>query len=333
MFYASLTFVAGVLMLLLARSLSKHYIVASMGNQLIPTYGFFQAGAHIVGLAIFLSLMPSSKFLFLFLFFISFVCFPAAALSARIVCGMTDYWDRFIRHPIEFIFKADRYSAFGGVIGGLLSYLIAILVFHLPTGLWVIDAFCFGFIGGEIFGRIGCHANGCCYGKPVENDSRASRLLQVKYTNKLQKAVWHGGHAERWIYAAPLCMAFLNLLLICLLLALAGVTEVPAGFLGGLGLMLYPYCRLINDLGLRADRQGMGKSFTYIFLPVLFAWGFYSILQFLRSPVSTPFTFNPANLKDPYVIAVLIFDYLALLVIYGGGVEFSKKDVVLRETV
>lgn len=331
MAYASLTFAVGVLTLLWARSLSKHYIVATIGNRLIPTYGFFQAAGHIVGLAIFLMLVPASKFLFLFL--ISFVCFPAAALFARIVCGITDYWDTFKRHPIDFIFKADRYSAFGGVIGGLLSYLIAIFVFHVPTGLWVTDAFCFGFIGGEIFSRVGCHANGCCYGKPADNDSKAARLLQVKYENKLQKAVWHGGHAERWLYAAPLCMAFMNLLLICLLMALAGMIALPAGFLGGLGLMLYPYCRLINDLGLRTDRQGLGKSFTYIFLPVLFVWGFYSFLQSLLSPAVPPFTFNPANLKDPYVIAVLVIEYLALLVIYGGGVEFSKKDVVVRETV
>lgn len=330
MAYAFLTFAAGVLALLWARSLSKHYIVATVGDRLIPTYGFFQAGGHIVGLAIFLTLVPSSKFLFLSL--ISFVCFPAAALTARIVCGITDYWDRFKRHPIEFIFKADRYSAFGGVIGGLLSYLIAVAAFDAPSGLWVTDAFCFGFIGGEIFSRLGCHANGCCYGKPAEQDSKAPRLLQVKYTNKLQKAVWHGGHDGRWLYAAALCMAFMNLLLICLLMALAGMIELPAGFLGGLGLMLYPYCRLINDLGLRTDRKGLGKSFTYIFLPVLFAWGFYSLMQSLRSAGAPPFAFHPANLKDPYIIAVLLFDYLALLIIYGGGVEFSKKDVVLRET-
>jgi prolipoprotein diacylglyceryltransferase len=330
MAYASLTFAAGVLMLLLARSLSRHYIVATVGDRLIPTYGFFQAGGHIVGLVIFLTLVPSSKSLYLFL--ISFVCFPAAALSARVVCGITDYWDRFKRNPIEFVFKADRYSAFGGVIGGLLSYLIAVFAFRVPTGLWVIDAFCFGFIGGEIFSRLGCHANGCCYGKPADNDSRAARLLQVRYTNQLQKAVWHGGHGGRWLYAAPLCMAFMNLLLVCLLVALAGEAALPAGFLGGLGLMLYPYCRLINDLGLRTDRQGMGKSFTYIFLPVLFAWGFYAFLQSLRAPAAPPFAFHPANLKDPYVVAVLLFVYLVLLVIYGGGVEFKKKDVVLRET-
>lgn len=331
MAYASLIFVAGVLTLLLARSLSKHYIVGTMGDRLIPTYGFFQAGGHIVGLTIFLTLVPSSTFLFLFL--ISFVCFPAAALSARVVCGITDYWDTFKRHPIDFIFKADRYSAFGGVIGGLLSYLIAIFAFDVPSGLWVTDAFCFGFIGGEIFSRLGCHANGCCYGKPApESESGAARLLQVRYVNKLQKAVWHGGHDGRWLYSAPLCMAFMNLLLLCLLIALAGETALPAGFLGGLGLMLYPYCRLVNDLGLRTDRQGLGKSFTYIFLPVLFVWGFFSLLQSLRTPAAPPFTFNPANLQDPYIIGVLLFGYLALLVIYGGGVEFSKKDVVLRET-
>lgn len=34
--------------------------------------------------------------------------------------------------------------------------------------------------------------------------------MQVKYTNQLQKAVWHGGHGGRQLYAAPPCMALLH---------------------------------------------------------------------------------------------------------------------------
>lgn len=320
---AILTFSLGLVLVILAKPLSDHYLVGVVGQRLVPTYAFFQSAGHITGLVIFLAFVPDDHRL-LFLLLVSFVIYPVTAFSARAVCGITDYWPEFRSAPLDFILRADRYSAFGGLVGGLGAYAVAVLVFNVPFGPWVTDGFCFGLLGGEAVSRLGCHANGCCYGRPTVSNNWVVRILATRYTNKLQKAVWHGGFDSRPIYAAPLCLAVLNLIVLSLLIVVGSGNDVPAGFAGGLGLMLYPYCRLINDL-LRVDRIGAGKHFTYVFLPVLFSFGFVSLIWSLKG--TSPFLFNLNYLKTPFVVGILALEYLLFAFVYGGGVEFSKKDL------
>jgi prolipoprotein diacylglyceryltransferase len=322
---ALITLIAGLVLLAAAKPISNHFMLGSLGGRLIPTYALFQAGGHIAGLAIFLALTPS-EFRLLYLRLVCFVLFPAAAISARAVCGITDYWPRFRWDPVDFIFRADRYSAFGGLAGALIAYAAAVAFFHVPFGLWVADAFCFGLLGGEFVSRLGCHANGCCYGKPAPGASGLSEMFTVTYRDEFQKAVWHGGFGATRIYAAPLCMSALNLAALCLLLLIAGLTQPPAGLLGGIGLMLYPYCRLVNDF-LRVDRSGMGKTFTFLFLPCLFACGFVALLSTLP-PATAGDRIAPdfGALGAPRVYALLAIEYLLLVFIYGAGAEFKPGD-------
>jgi len=323
---ALVTFVAGIVLIAAAKPISGLYLLGFWGGRPVPTYAILQAGGHIVGLAIFVALTPQD-YRDLYLRLICLVLFPAAAISARVICGMTDYWPRFRQAPIGFILHADRYSAFGGLTGALAAYAIAVAVFHVPFGAWVIDAFCFGLLGAEIVSRLGCHANGCCYGKPVLTEARIARWFSVVYRDELQKAVWHGGLGGRSIYAAPLCIGVLNLILICLLLVIASLCKPPAGLLGGIGLMLYPYCRLVNDF-LRVDRNGMGKTFTYLFLPVLFACGFIAFATSFQSPAPPRTLPDFAALGDPKVYVFLVVEYILLVAAYGWGVEFKQSDRV-----
>jgi prolipoprotein diacylglyceryltransferase len=315
---------SGCLIIKILAPCSKRYVLGIIGDKLILTYGIFQAAGHVIALAAFLMLIPSGFTLF-FLFFVSFICYPASALTARSICGITDYWVTFKEHPWTFITKAEKYSAFGGLVGGIGSYLIGVFFFDFPIGYWFLDAFCFALLIGEFFSRLGCHINGCCYGRLIKQDNK-QWALSVIYENPLQKAVWHGNLKGRAIYAAPLYMCLTNLILICVLIFVAQETSPQSGFIGALGCLLFPYCRLINEY-LRTDRQGVGKLFTYVILCIIFMIGYAVLLQSLRLWASSSFTFSPGNVVDPIVGIILAFDYAIIFVIYAVAVQFHRQDV------
>ncbi len=56
---------------------------------------------------------------------------------------------------------------YGGLIGGFLTVVILIRLYKLP--FWkVADALAAGLALGQAFGRQGCFAAGCCWGKPTD---------------------------------------------------------------------------------------------------------------------------------------------------------------------
>jgi phosphatidylglycerol---prolipoprotein diacylglyceryl transferase len=56
---------------------------------------------------------------------------------------------------------------YGGLIGGFLAVAIIVRLYKLP--FWkVADAFAPGVALGQAFGRQGCFAAGCCWGKPTD---------------------------------------------------------------------------------------------------------------------------------------------------------------------
>ncbi len=56
---------------------------------------------------------------------------------------------------------------YGGLIGGFLAVVILIRLYKLP--FWkVADALAAGLALGQAFGRQGCFAAGCCWGKPTD---------------------------------------------------------------------------------------------------------------------------------------------------------------------
>lgn len=66
---------------------------------------------------------------------------------------------------------------YGGFIGGFVALLILIRFYKLPF-LKVADAFAPGVAIGQVFGRQGCFAAGCCWGKPTDS------IFGVHFTEK-----------------------------------------------------------------------------------------------------------------------------------------------------
>ena len=56
---------------------------------------------------------------------------------------------------------------YGGLIGGFLAVVLVVRFYKLP--FWkVADAFAPAIALGQAFGRQGCFAAGCCWGKPTD---------------------------------------------------------------------------------------------------------------------------------------------------------------------
>jgi phosphatidylglycerol---prolipoprotein diacylglyceryl transferase len=92
-----------------------------------------------------------------------------AILGARFVY-VTTYWkDEFANQPLSEIFMIQHGGLvyYGGLIGATLAGFIYIRWKQLP--LWkVADVLAPSCALGNVFGRIGCFLNGCCYGRPTD---------------------------------------------------------------------------------------------------------------------------------------------------------------------
>lgn len=339
MLLPAVLFLVGFVLLTVAKPLSSCYALGQWGDRPVPTYALFQAGGHVTGLVVFLILTPP-EIRTTYAALICFLLLPVAWVSARVTCGITDYWPRFRREPVDFVLRADRYSAFGGLCGALPAYGAVVAIFGIPYGAWVVDAFCFGLLAGEAVSRMGCHVNGCCYGRPIEKSGLLAAWFAVSYRDGRQKAVWHGGLGGRPIFSSARCIALLNIAVLCLLIALGAESNPPAGLLGGVGLILYPYCRLINE-GFRIDRNGFGKTFTYFFLPVLVAWGILGIAAGFQAGAAPRQVPEFEWLRQPWTLAALTGTYLVAFLGYtwplpaalSGSVVQSDDSVVADEAL
>lgn len=93
----------------------------------------------------------------------------------------------FFVEPNTHIFSLDFLRSggvyYGGFLGGLLT--AAILTFFYKLNFWkVADAFAPAVALGQVFGRQGCFAAGCCWGKPTDSafGVHFSELAHNEYT-------------------------------------------------------------------------------------------------------------------------------------------------------
>ena len=90
----------------------------------------------------------------------------------------------FIVYPDVTFFSLDFLQSggvfYGGLIGGFLTLFVLIRFYRLP--FWkVADAFAPGVALGQAFGRQGCFAAGCCWGKPTDS------LFGVHFTEQANR--------------------------------------------------------------------------------------------------------------------------------------------------
>jgi phosphatidylglycerol---prolipoprotein diacylglyceryl transferase len=89
-------------------------------------------------------------------------------LGARTVYVATYWKDEFAGQPLSEIFMIQHGGLvyYGGLIGAMIASFVCIRWEKLP--LWkTVDVLAPSIALGNVFGRIGCLLNGCCYGRPT----------------------------------------------------------------------------------------------------------------------------------------------------------------------
>ena len=101
---------------------------------------------------------------------LSFYIVLAALVGSRILYIFVD-WQRYASHPLDVIKIWEGGLVFyGGLIGAILMSIVY-LKKHRLSFLKVADLFMPGVALGHAFGRLGCFAAGCCYGRVMPSGS------------------------------------------------------------------------------------------------------------------------------------------------------------------
>lgn len=145
-----------------------HPILFRFGPLTIHTYGFLIAVGFLLGLVLAIRQaqkegIPSNKIIDL-----GFYILLAAIIGSRLVFILINL-SHYMKNPID-IFKIWE--------GGLVFYGGVLLA--VPTAIWYVkknslgiwstaDIFAPSIAIGHAFGRLGCFAAGCCYGKTAES--------------------------------------------------------------------------------------------------------------------------------------------------------------------
>ena len=102
----------------------------------------------------------------------------SAILGSRIFYYVLEYDTHFAHRSWKafFFIWEGGLSIIGGVVGALITCTLYVRVRRL-AGLAYADAAAVVIPLGEMFGRIGCYMNGCCWGAPVAEDGFVATTL------------------------------------------------------------------------------------------------------------------------------------------------------------
>lgn len=76
-------------------------------------------------------------------------------------------WDQFAGRPLDVLLRRDGFVFYGGLLGGAAAVAAAIRAWRLP--LWrSADVLAPCVALGQAIGRLGCYAEGCCFGRPTD---------------------------------------------------------------------------------------------------------------------------------------------------------------------
>lgn len=146
------------------------YPVLDLKFTVIPTYGLLSVIGFFFALILYIHIanwyhIPKCDVLYA-----SIYGMTGLIIGAKFVFFLTTvpeaiaHFDLFLKHPWEFImFMFGGWVFYGGLIGGALGIVIYCKQFHMEVMAFgdsiapVIPFF-------HVFGRIGCHLAGCCYG-------------------------------------------------------------------------------------------------------------------------------------------------------------------------
>jgi phosphatidylglycerol:prolipoprotein diacylglycerol transferase len=155
-----------------------------IGSFYLPTYGFLAASGVLMGIWINVRNAEKKGINGDDAWNLAIFVVLAGLLGAKVLYVIND-WSTYANNPRE-IFSLNTLQAGGVFSGGLIAALITAVWYvrrhHMPP-LGTCDAFAPGVAFGHIFGRLGCFAAGCCYGKPT------SHFWGVIFNNPLANAI------------------------------------------------------------------------------------------------------------------------------------------------
>jgi phosphatidylglycerol:prolipoprotein diacylglycerol transferase len=134
-----------------------------IGNFPVTTYGIFLAVGMLLALFVASRLaardgLPRER-----IYDLGLWTLVGGLLGSKVLMFFVE--DNVQVFSLDFLRSGGVY--YGGLIGGFLAVVILVRLYKLP--FWkVADAFAPGVALGQAFGRQGCFAAGCCWGKPTD---------------------------------------------------------------------------------------------------------------------------------------------------------------------
>jgi phosphatidylglycerol:prolipoprotein diacylglycerol transferase len=151
----------------------------------LPTYGFLVSLGVVVGLMVVFKVARQQGLVPDQMWNLGALVVFSGLLGAKVLLIISD-WSYYARHPGE-IFSLSVLQSGGVFSGGLIAAMVAAFWYvrkHRLPFLRTCDTFAPGVAIGHAFGRVGCFAAGCCYGKPT------TEPWGVTFTNPL---------AQQWV--------------------------------------------------------------------------------------------------------------------------------------
>jgi phosphatidylglycerol:prolipoprotein diacylglycerol transferase len=151
-----------------------------IGKFVLPTYGFLVSLGVLIGLWVSVRNSERQGIDPDHAWNLGILVVLCGIVGAKVLYIIND-WSSYAAHPGD-IFTLSTLQAggvfSGGLIGGFAAAAWYVRKHHMPA-LRTCDAFAPGLALGHAFGRIGCFAAGCCFGKPTDH------FWGVTFTNPL----------------------------------------------------------------------------------------------------------------------------------------------------
>ena len=143
-----------------------HPVLFEIGQVPVHTYGFLIAIGFLVALSVVKRLSLRSGLDAERVLDLSFWCFLVGFIGARILFIITR-WQYFSAHPADMLRVWEGGLVFFGGPIAAVPFAIWFLRRHRMPVWKVSDVLAPGLTAAHAFGRLGCLAAGCCYGRPT----------------------------------------------------------------------------------------------------------------------------------------------------------------------
>lgn len=205
---------------------------------------------------------------------------------------------KFFQNPKKYLLETGLYNQ-GGLVAGMAIAWIAVKKMQLPWNV-ALDAMAVGASIGLVFGRIGCYAYGCCWGKETEKN------YGVKYHHPGTSVIRSKPHLiGKNLYPTQLMTAFVNLLIFIIAMGLLYI-DAPQGMIFLMFIIVHEGARLWLEL-YRDDMnfdEGRNYSTVYVALTIfsigliLLLLHFFNVFSFLTPSIIKPRNDLPLSLID-----------------------------------